>query len=113
MKTIAKKAKHTPGPWAIGKGGFHVYYVNPKIEAGDETINDPQHDSVIASCEPALFGCLSGISDEVAMANAKLIAAAPLLYQKLYEAHIVLIVLDPENPIHEEISNVLAKAKKG
>lgn len=111
MKTLTKKVKHTPAPWAIGKGGLHVYYVNPKIEGGDESINDPQHDSVIASCTD--FGPLSGIPDEVAMANVRLIAAAPIMYNKLKEAMIVLTVLDPENPMINEIVAVLQKANKG
>lgn len=55
-------SKHTEGPWNIGQGGQHVYYVNPKIEAGDETIDDPSHDSVIAKCGD--LGPWSGIPDE-------------------------------------------------
>lgn len=71
-------AKHTPGPWAIGNGGMHVYYVNPHIEAGNESIDDPRHDSVVAQCDN--MGAFSGIPDEERQANARLIAAAPETY---------------------------------
>jgi len=74
------ETKHTPGPWAVGEGGLHVYYVNPRIEAGED-IEDPRHDSIIARCHD--FGAFSGIDDEENAANASLIAAAPELLEAL------------------------------
>lgn len=65
---------HTPGPWLVGTSGHHVYYVNPRIEAG-ESIDDQRHDSVIARCTE--MGPESGIPDDEITANARLIAAAP------------------------------------
>ncbi len=89
---------HTPGPWAIGEGGHHVYYVNPKIEAGDESIDDPSHDSIIAECSG--MGAFSGIPDDVREANAALIAAAPDLLSALCDLAATLIckgyVVPPE-----------------
>ena len=69
--------EHTPGPWSIGEGGLHVYYVNPEIEAGNDDIDDPRHDSIVAKCSG--MGAFSGIPDEEREANARLIAAAPNL----------------------------------
>lgn len=74
---------HTPGPWGISKDGYGVYYVNPRIEAGED-IDDPQHDSVIArvdggAVDPAFFG----MDDDTMRANASLIAAAPELLAAL------------------------------
>ena len=70
--------QHTPGPWGIGDGGMHVYYVNPEIEAG-KNIDDPSHDSIVAKCDG--MGVLSGIPDDERQANARLIAAAPELLE--------------------------------
>lgn len=74
VKTIPV-VSHTPGPWGINDSGFGVYYVNPKIEAGDEAIDDPSHDSVVADTNG--MGPWSGIPDDVRQANANLISCAP------------------------------------
>lgn len=72
-----KPTQHTPGPWNVCDGdGMHVYYVNPRVEAGED-IDDPRHDSIVAKCDD--MGCMSGIPDEERQANARLIAAAPEL----------------------------------
>ena len=67
-------SQHTPGPWKVQDDGLGVYYVNPRIEAGEDFV-DACHDSIIARCTD--FGPLSGIEDEEAEANARLIAKAP------------------------------------
>ncbi len=72
---------HTPGPWNVCETGYAVYYVNPKIEAGDESIEDDSHDSIVADTQN--MGYLSGIPDEDRLANARLIAAAPDLLAAL------------------------------
>jgi hypothetical protein len=70
--------EHTPGPWTLQSDGLGVCYLNPRIEAGED-VDDPQHDSIVARCEG--FGAFSGIYDETARANARLILAAPDLYE--------------------------------
>jgi hypothetical protein len=72
--------KHTPGPWNLQNDGLGVYYVNPRIEAGED-IEDTRHDSIVARCTD--FGAFSGIEDDEAAANARLIAAAPELLAAL------------------------------
>jgi hypothetical protein len=75
---------HTPGPWAVGESGFNVYYLNPLIEAGDDNIDDPRHDSVICDTRNIAYPpAYSGIPDEETAANARLIAAAPDLLAAL------------------------------
>lgn len=64
----------TPLPWAVGKGGRHLFYVNPKIEAGDTNadgseIDDPEHDSIIARFKD--MGSFSGCSEETERANCE------------------------------------------
>ena len=81
--TAQSAAQHTPGPWAVQDDNAGVYYVNPRIEAGED-INDPRHDSIIARCTG--FGAFSGIEDAEVEANARLIAAAPELLEALREA---------------------------
>lgn len=81
--TTETKTKHTPLPWQIGESGKHLYYVNPKIEAGDEEIDDPSHDSVVAQCDH--MGPLSGIPDEERKANARFIFRACNSHDDLLE----------------------------
>lgn len=84
--------KFTPGPWNVSRDGTSVYYVNPAIEAGDESIEDPRHDSTVAFCggfgdlyseTGESLGFASGIPEEEQEANARLIAAAPVMYEAL------------------------------
>lgn len=60
--------KHTPGPWTVDEerrcGGYSVVAPN-----GRDVVSSVQRD------EHPLFG--QGISDELALTNARLIAAAP------------------------------------
>lgn len=81
----------TPAPWAVGEGGFHVYYVNPQIEAGED-IEDERHDSIVAMTDG--MGAFSGIPDEERQANARLIAAAPELLAAAKESLGFLKVLE-------------------
>lgn len=85
--------RHTPGPWVIGRGGLHVYYVNPLIEEGDETINDPRHDSILVRACRDEF---SGITEAEARANIRLIAAAPDLLESCQQALTLIRSVLPE-----------------
>jgi hypothetical protein len=63
------KANHTPGPWQVNK----------KVKTSVETVKDGQGINLIAQTEDP-DGQRSAIEDQ---ANAKLIAAAPLMLEAL------------------------------
>jgi hypothetical protein len=89
---MAKRTKqHTPGPWRIGNGGMGVF--PPKGEFA-------KHPRTIADCKTA--------------EDARLIAAAPLLYaaakQVLDDATDRGEVLDPETDEYYEDYRKLAEA---
>lgn len=103
VNTEHAMSAHTPGPWAVGEGGQHVYYVNPAIEAGDEGIDDPRHDSIVARCGD--MGAFSGIPDSEIDANARLIAAAPELLATLIGVRAFCPVF-----VQDDIDKLIAKA---
>lgn len=74
--------KFTEGPWKVISG---VHEDSGEMyDAGETWVNVNGPDGVIADCLHG--GCLSADEDE-ALANAKLIAAAPELLEALKELH--------------------------
>jgi hypothetical protein len=92
-------AKHTPGPW------FAVGY---QVEIESETVAD------ICTTNANLFG-QGGLHDDArAMANARLIAAAPDMLEMLEVARDSLEVSNyegEEDEVLAAIASVIAKAK--
>ena len=92
-------AKHTPGPW------FAVGY---QVEIESETVAD------ICTTNAHLFG-QGGLHDDArAMANARLIAAAPEMLRLLAVARDSLEVSNfegEEDQLLAAIASVIAKAK--
>ena len=91
--------KHTPGPW------FAVGY---QVEIESETVAD------ICTTDATLFG-QGGLHDDArAMANARLIAAAPDMLEMLEVARDSLEVSNyegEEDEVLAAIASVIAKAK--
>ena len=78
MDAMTEKATHTPGPWEVARAHS---YANGVIIATELFVRCPEDDIAIAS-DIANPG--SGAVDEVAEGNARLIAAAPDLYDALH-----------------------------
>jgi len=94
-----KRGRHTPGPW------FAVGY---QVEIESETVAD------ICTTNANLFGQPGLHDDAMAMANARLIAAAPDLLKMLEVARDSLEVSNyegEEDEVLAAIAAVIAKAK--
>jgi hypothetical protein len=104
MERMVPMTKHTPGPWRVDAGCPRqvIWYDGARMR-------------VVATCSDNL-GLINGAVEE-AMANARLIAAAPELLESLKWAmkHVENVFalayrFDHERPLLEAARNAIAKA---
>lgn len=78
--TRGGKGKHTPvRGWILQDDWLGIAYFNPEIEAGNESIDDPRHDSVVARFD-------GDFNDEEAQANAEFVFRACNSHEELLSA---------------------------
>lgn len=84
MKEETKTATHTPGPWRISGNGREVYAKDPHGFTSDFVVAD-------CSGREAFGPMMTGHSQWTAEANARLIATAPAMRQRLEYAYRLML----------------------
>jgi len=100
------KTKFTPGPWKIVKEGHEGEIIS---------IRD-KHRNWIGECNYALVGDESMyghpiITEREALANARLIAAAPEMYEALEKIMEIELAIAQEYPVYADDSTIYAIAE--
>lgn len=108
MSSESKTAPHTPGPWGL------------KVRTQSVTVTLGPEDATWADdVRLRLYGGEDAAADAVTVANARLIASAPLLLAACVEAHRVLAVVQDMVVINrdpgtqeclDQLAAVIAKA---
>jgi len=100
-------SEHTPVPWYIQEDMLGGYYVNPEIEAGNDNIDDPSHDSCVFRCDTTL----SGIDEDEQKANTRFILRAVNSHEVLLEGckQAVHFIRDTPEYIYNRIGGSLAR----
>lgn len=100
-------AKHTKGPWQVGKPAFGQLHVYSNFTVGDMQCNSGRQ----AICSVPYEGKKGSFAyHEMFAANARLITAAPELLTALQETVQVLQTFSPEGAAVERARAAISKA---